>query len=134
LYCSVGKAEQRTEKLVELETAQKMKTKISITASETNNNNVKVKRQASCWKTRVIAAGAAHGWDCAALWRKQLNDHDMGQVLQEVEAGRCPEWRDIANRSPIYRSDLAQWKYQEVRDGVLERYWNQLMEETRQPK
>ena len=37
-----------------------------------------------------------------------------------MEAGQCPEWRDISDRSPFYKSYWAQWKYLVVRDGVLE--------------
>jgi hypothetical protein len=33
----------------------------------------------------------------------------MGQVLQEVEDGQRPEWEDIADRNPIYKSYWAQW-------------------------
>jgi hypothetical protein len=35
---------------------------------------------------------------------EQLNSHDVGQILQKVEAGKSPEWKDIAARSPIHKS------------------------------
>jgi hypothetical protein len=47
----------------------------------------------------------------------------MGPLLQEVEAGQRPEWKDIADRSPTYKGYWAQWKSLVVRDGVLERLW-----------
>jgi hypothetical protein len=47
----------------------------------------------------------------------------MRPILQEVETGRRPEWKDIADRSPTYKSYCAQWKSLAVRDGVLERNW-----------
>jgi hypothetical protein len=34
----------------------------------------------------------------------------MGSLLQEVEAGRRPEWKDIADRSPTYKGYWAHWK------------------------
>jgi hypothetical protein len=40
-----------------------------------------------------------------------------------VEAGQRPQWKDIADRSPTYKSYWAQWKSLVVRDGVLERLW-----------
>jgi hypothetical protein len=52
-----------------------------------------------------------------------LADDDIGQLLQEVEAGQRPEWRDISDRSPVYKTYWAQWKSLAVRDGVLERHW-----------
>jgi hypothetical protein len=78
--------------------SKKMKTKATIAALETKNNNVKDEWQANFWKVRVIAAAAADQ-DCAAPWREQPNDN-AGYTLQKVEAGR-PEWKDIADRSPI---------------------------------
>jgi hypothetical protein len=84
---------------------------------------VKTEGQASCWNVRVIAAAATDGWDRAALRREQLADQDVGHIPQEVEAGQRPEWKDIADRSPIYKSYWAQRKSLAVRDGVLERNW-----------
>jgi hypothetical protein len=31
---------------------------------------------------------------------EQLNDPEVGPILQEVETGQQPEWKDIADRSP----------------------------------
>jgi hypothetical protein len=101
-------------KLAELETVHKTKTKVTSAASESKNNNVKDKRQASCRKARDVIS---------ALRRDQQNDGDVGQILQEVEAGQRPDWKDVADRSPIYKSNWAQSKSLVVRDGVLERHW-----------
>jgi hypothetical protein len=66
---------------------------------------------------------AAAGWDPATLRREQLADPDIGSILQEIETGQRPEWKDIANRSPAYKSYWAQWKSLAVRNGILERNW-----------
>jgi hypothetical protein len=58
-----------------------------------------------------------------ALTREQLDDNDVGQIPQEVEAGQRPEWRDIDNRNLISTSCWAQWNSLLVRDGVLEFHW-----------
>jgi hypothetical protein len=52
----------------------------------------------------VIMAAAMDGKDHATLRREQLNDHDLGQILHEMEAGQHPEWNNIADHSPIYKS------------------------------
>jgi hypothetical protein len=63
---------------------------------------------------------AMDGWDPVPLRREQLDDPDVGSILQEVETGQRLEWKDIANCSPTYKSYWAQWKSLMVRDGVLE--------------
>jgi hypothetical protein len=35
---------------------------------------------------------------------EQLNDHYVGQMQQELEVVQCPEWKDIADWSPICKS------------------------------
>jgi hypothetical protein len=72
---------------------------------------------------RIITTAAADGWDRASLRREQLDDDELGPLLQEVEAGQRPEWKDIADHSPTYKSYWAQWKSLVVRDGVLESLW-----------
>jgi hypothetical protein len=57
------------------------------------------------------------------LRREQLADDNLKQLLKEVEPGQRPEWRDINDRNPVYKSYWAQWKSLVVRDGVLERHW-----------
>jgi hypothetical protein len=84
---------------------------------------LKVEQRANGLKIRVVGAAAANDWDLAALRREQLADDDLGLLLLEVRAGQCGEWRDISDRSPFYKSYLAQWKSLAVRDGVLERHW-----------
>jgi hypothetical protein len=83
----------------------------------------KVEAKAEEKQVRAIAAVAADGWDPVALRREQLDDTDVGLILQEAETGQRPEWKDIADRSPTYKSYWAQWKSLAVRDGVLERHW-----------
>jgi hypothetical protein len=105
-----------------LETVRKRNTKVTGAASESENNNVKVELKARRRKATVAVAAAANEWDRADLRREQLHDQDMVQILQEVDAGQRPEWKDIADRSPIYKSYWAQWKSLLVRHGVLERH------------
>jgi hypothetical protein len=52
----------------------------------------------------AFSALPAADWDPLVLRTEQLNDTDMGPVLKEVETGRRPEWKDIADRSPKYKS------------------------------
>jgi hypothetical protein len=66
---------------------------------------------------------AGAGWDPVALRSEQLNDPDIGPILQEVKAGQRPEWKDIVDRSLTYKSYWAQWKSLAVRNGILERNW-----------
>jgi hypothetical protein len=83
----------------------------------------KIERRSESLKVRIITTAAADGWDRASLRREQLADDEMEPLLQEVEAGRRPEWKDIADRSPTYKGYGAQWKSLVERDGVLERFW-----------
>jgi len=52
-------------------------------------------------------------------WRSEF----VGPLLREMEAGHCPERRDISERNLIYKSYWAQWKSLVVRDGMLEHHW-----------
>jgi len=54
---------------------------------------------------------------------EQLADNDIGPLMREVEAGRRPEWKDISDRGPIYKSYWPQWKSLVLRNGVLVRHW-----------
>jgi hypothetical protein len=54
---------------------------------------------------------------------EQLNDPVIGSILQEVETGQRPEWKDIADCSPTYKSHWAPWKSLAVRNGILECNW-----------
>ena len=71
----------------------------------------------------MVVAAPADGWEHQDLRREQLADNDLGPLIREIEAGRRPEWRDISNRDPIYKSYWAQWKSVALRDGVLVRHW-----------
>jgi hypothetical protein len=66
---------------------------------------------------------AAASWDPATLRTDQLNDPHIGPILREIESRQQLEWKDIADRSPTYKSYWAQWKLLAVRNGILERNW-----------
>jgi hypothetical protein len=83
----------------------------------------KVEAWAEVKQIRAIAAVAADGWDPAALRTEQLNDPDIGPLLQEVETEQGPQWKDIADRSSTYKSYWAQWKSLSVWNGILQRNW-----------
>jgi hypothetical protein len=74
-------------------------------------------------QVRAITPVAATRWGSAALRREQLNDKDIGPILEEAETGQRPEWKDIANRSPTYKSYWAQWKSLAVMNGIQVRHW-----------
>jgi transposase InsO family protein len=57
----------------------------------------KVEARAEVKLVRAIAAVAINGWDPMPLRREQLADPNVGPILQEVETGQRPEWKDIAN-------------------------------------
>jgi hypothetical protein len=63
-----------------------------------------VEARADIKQVQTIAAVAAAGWDPAALRTEQLNDLDTGPILEEAETRQCPEWKDVADRSPTYKS------------------------------
>jgi hypothetical protein len=48
----------------------------------------KVEAKAEAKQVRAIAAVAADGWDPIALRREQLDDTDIGPILQDVETGQ----------------------------------------------
>jgi hypothetical protein len=83
----------------------------------------KVELRADIKHVGAISALPAAEWDPLVLRTEQVNDTDIGPILQEVETGRRPEWKDIADRSPPYKSYWAQWKSLAVRNGVLKRNW-----------
>jgi hypothetical protein len=72
---------------------------------------------------RHISTVEAAGWDPAALRTEKQKDQDIWPFLGEVETGQRPEWRDIADRSPRYKSYWAQWKSLGVRNGILAHHW-----------
>jgi hypothetical protein len=92
----------------------------------------KVQVRADIKEVQAIVAVAAASWVPAALRSEQLNDPDTGPILEEAETGQWPEWKDIAVRSPTYKSYWAQWKSLAVRNGILEHHcesangWSQI--------
>jgi hypothetical protein len=83
----------------------------------------KVEARENIAKVRGIATMAAARWDPVTLSTEQLKDPDIGPILQEIETGQRPEWKDIADRSPTYKSFWAHWKSLAVRNGILEHNW-----------
>ena len=73
-------------------------------------------------RVRMVVTAPADGWDQQALRTEQLAD-DLGPLIEEIEAGPRPEWRDISNRGPIYKSYWAQLESLALMDGVLVRHW-----------
>jgi hypothetical protein len=88
----------------------------------THCQNVEVR--AGVKQVWAIAAVAAAWWDPVALRTEQLNDPDIGHILQEVETGKWPQWKDITDHSSTYKSFWAQWKLLTVRNGILEHTGN----------
>jgi hypothetical protein len=62
-------------------------------------------------------------WDHDGLKREQLDDNDMGPILQEVKAGECPKWEAIADCCPIHKGYWAQQNSLVVRDVTLGLHW-----------
>jgi hypothetical protein len=60
--------------------------------------------------------------DPAALRREQLNDQNIWPNLEEVETGQRPEWKDISDRSPTYKSCWDQSNSLFERNGIPERH------------
>jgi hypothetical protein len=83
----------------------------------------KVELRADIKQVRAILALPAADWFPLVLRTEQLNDTDIEPILPEVEPGRRPEWKDIADRNPTHKSYWAQWKSLAVRNGVLECNW-----------
>jgi hypothetical protein len=83
----------------------------------------KVEARADVKQVQAIAALPAVSWDPVTLRTEQLNDPDIGPILQEVETGEQPEWKDIADRSPKYKSSWAQWNSLTVTNSILECNW-----------
>jgi hypothetical protein len=53
---------------------------------------------------QVIAAAAAASCNPVTLTTEQLNDQDIGFILEEIETGQRPEWKDITDCSPTNKS------------------------------
>jgi hypothetical protein len=59
---------------------------------------------------------------CSGSENRTTKGPGHGPIL-EVETGQRPERKDIADRSPTYKSYWAQWNSLAVRNGMLERNW-----------
>jgi hypothetical protein len=81
-----------------------------------------VEAQADIRQVQAIAVVAAAGWDPVAL-RTELNNQDTGPILEEVETGQRPEWKDIADCRPMCKSYWAQGKGLAVSNGILQQQW-----------
>jgi hypothetical protein len=51
-------------------------------------------------QVRAIAAVAAAGWDLLGVRREQLNDQDIGPILEEVETGQHQELKKHRRPQP----------------------------------
>jgi hypothetical protein len=71
-------------------------------------------------QVRAIEAVAAASWGPAALRTEQLKDQDMWPILEEVETGERPEWKDTTDRSPTYKGCRPRSKSLVVRNSRLE--------------
>jgi hypothetical protein len=73
----------------------------------------------------------ADGWNPATLKMEQLNDQDVGPVLEEIKNGQCLDWKDNSDHSPTYKGYWAQWKSLTLRDGIPEHYWESTTEDVK---
>jgi hypothetical protein len=105
-------------KLAELETAQKTKTNVTITALETENNNVKIERQAKLpesashrcyrrgwlgpccprkgaaeWRRRGVDPTGSGGWPTSRLERHRWLSPHLQKPLGPVEISSSKRWR-----------------------------------------
>jgi hypothetical protein len=61
----------------------------------------KVEARADIKEIRAIAVVARAGCDPVALRTEQLNDPDIGPILQEIETGQRPEWNYMMDRQEV---------------------------------
>jgi hypothetical protein len=80
---------------------------------------VNFERQAGCQKLLFTATAVADRWDRTALKKEHLDEQDVGQILQEMEAGLLPEWKDIADRILIF---WVLWNFIIVAVGMLDHH------------
>ncbi len=63
-------------------------------------------------------------WTTKQMREDQETDHDIGQILHLKENDECrPEWREVSNKSLIYKAVWAQWNSLAVENGLLQRVW-----------
>jgi hypothetical protein len=108
----------------------------------------KAEWQSGSLKVHITAAATTDGSDCAAL-RNQLGNENMGPIRKEVFARRCPEWKNNADCSLIYKSYWVQWNSLvecnwELADGCfktaqialpwsrVKEYWNSFIQDFQQ--
>jgi hypothetical protein len=72
------------------------------------NHSHKAEAHADFKQLQAIVAVAAAGYDPGALRMEQLNDQDVGPILEEVETEQRIEWKDIAGYTPTYKNCWAQ--------------------------
>jgi hypothetical protein len=70
----------------------------------------KVELRADIKQVQDISALHAAEWDPLVLRNRTAIRHRHRAILQEVETGRRPEWKDIADRIPTNKSYWAQWE------------------------
>nr|WP_253310135.1 reverse transcriptase domain-containing protein [Rickettsia endosymbiont of Ceutorhynchus assimilis] len=63
-------------------------------------------------------------WTTKQMREDQEADQDIGQILHLKENDECrPEWREVSNKSLIYKALWAQWNSLAVENGLLKRVW-----------
>jgi hypothetical protein len=60
---------------------------------------------------------------CSGSEKRRTKITDIGPILEEIETRQRPEWKDIANRCPTYKSYWAEWKLFAVRNSMLVHRW-----------
>jgi hypothetical protein len=83
----------------------------------------KIELYADIKQIRATSTLPAADWDLLVLKTEHPNDTDIRPILREVETGRRSEWKDIAYRSPTYKTYWVFWKSLTIRNRVLERNW-----------
>jgi hypothetical protein len=79
---------------------------------------VKIHGRSGVKKVQAIVGVTAGSWGQAGLMKEQPSSQHIGPILQELEAGRHPERKDIADSSPMRKSYWTQWKSLVVSDGT----------------
>jgi hypothetical protein len=68
----------------------------------------KVEAGADVKQMPAFADAAAAGWGPVVSRTEQLDEQDIGHILEEIEVGQRPEWKGIGDRNPTYKSYWAQ--------------------------
>ena len=75
--------------------------------------------------TDILAATTLTGYSTAELHQAQLEDPNIGKVLQAKQGNCRPSMEQAKSRSLEYRRPLQQWEQLSVMDGVLMRLYTQ---------